>query len=274
MLLNYLAITVGAFIYAFGLNYFIVGNQLAEGGITGLAIILHYLFGAPIGLAYFVINIPLFFMGVYFLGRDFAFKTIYGISIVSLFIQLTSHMAGPVDDLLLAAIYGGTITGLGLGIIFKYGGTTGGSDIIGRLLHRARGIGMGETLFSIDVLVIGSTAFLFGKEIALYSLVGMFIASRIIDALQEGIITHKALMIISEKEKEIQDAIFTVLDRGVTVLNGQGGYTGQERRILYCVVSRREIPRAKELITAIDPNAFVVLTDAREVLGTGFKPHS
>ncbi|MEW6724657.1 MAG: YitT family protein [Bacillota bacterium] len=267
---TYLGITLGAIIFALGLNAFVVANHLAEGGVTGASLIVFYLTGYPFGLVLLLMNIPLFFIGLWLVGWRFAVRTLYGVAVVAVTSQLTQGLAVNTGDLLLAALYAGAVTGLGLGIIFRFGGTAGGVDILARILWQYRGIEMGKTIFSLDILVMGGFALLFGKEVAMYSLVAMFIASRVIDFVQEGTFTAKAVTIISDQPKPIAEAIMNRLKRGTTLLRGRGGYTDRERDVLYVIVSRSEIGRLKHLVNQIDPKAFMVVSDAREVLGEGF----
>ncbi|HHV79557.1 MAG TPA: YitT family protein [Firmicutes bacterium] len=268
----FIGITVGAVVFALGLNYFIVANRLAEGGLTGISLILYYVASVPVGISYLLFNIPLFILGHKLMGRDFSIRTLYGVAVSSFAIELTKSLQGPTPDLLLAGLYGGALTGLGMGIIFRYGGSTGGIDIVARLLWHSRGVEMGKTLFTIDAAVIGMSAAFFGKEVALYSLVAMFVASRVVDAVQEGAYTAKAVMIISERYEEIADRIINEMERGATVLEGKGAYTGKKRGVLYSVVARNEVAQLKRLISEVDPVAFVTVHDIREALGEGFRP--
>lgn len=273
-LLSYAGITGGSVVFALGLNYFIAANKLAEGGITGISLMLNYTVGIPIGVTYLALNIPLFLMGYRHLGKDFAIKTLYGVAASSFAIELTKQFRGITHDLLLAGLYGGALTGLGIGIIFRFGGSTGGTDIIARLLWHFRGIEMGKTMFTLDAVIMSVNAIVFGKEIALYSLVAMFVASKVIDAVQEGAFTAKGVIIISDHYEEIADKILTEMQRGTTVLEGRGAYTGKKRGVLYSVVGRNEVVQLKKLIESVDPRAFVTVHDIHEALGEGFRPLS
>lgn len=266
---NYLLIAAGAFIFAFGLNFFLVANRLAEGGVTGISLILFYLFQIPIGATILALNVPLFIIGWRLLGRGFAVRTVFGVVMVSLFVEILGGFREPTDPLL-AALYGGALTGLGLGLIFRAGGTTGGSDILARILWHFRGLEMGRTIFALDVLVVSTSGLLFGRNQALYTLVAMFVASRVIDTIQQGLFLAKAVIIVSDQSRQIADRIMTEMERGTTILEGKGGYTSREKEILYCVVTRGELTRLKLLVREVDPAAFVVVQDAGEVLGEGF----
>ncbi|MBM7865327.1 DUF2179 domain-containing protein [Heliobacterium gestii] len=267
-----LGITFGGLIFAFGLNYFIIANHLAEGGLTGVALTLHYLFGWPVGSTYLIMNIPLFAIGWRVLGTEFALKTVLGTVVASIGVDLTHAFQSPMPgDLLLASLYGGSAIGLGLGVIFLFGGSTGGGDIVARLVNHRWGLPMGRVLFMVDVVVITSVGFIFGQSVAMYTLVAVFVASRIIDFVQEGAYTARAAMIISEKSPEIAQRVLEELERGATVFNARGVYTDAEKNVLYCVVSRSELVRLKSLVYEIDPRAFMIINEVHEVLGEGFR---
>ncbi|OEF98737.1 YitT family protein [Desulfuribacillus alkaliarsenatis] len=265
-----LMITIGALIFSLGLNAFTIANSLAEGGFTGIAILLHYLYELPTGWVILILNIPLFFIARMFLGKEFLLYTIFGTVLVSVFIELTANVRLPTDDLLLAALYAGVTTGLGLGIIFRNGATTAGADIIARIMQKYFGVSLGQTIFAIDILVIATSALFLGNRIAMYSLVGLFITSRVIDFVQEGAYSAKAVIIISNQSKEITEKIINNLGRGTTLLQGRGGYTGNDKDVLLCVINRSEVVQIKNLVQSIDENAFVIVSDVREVLGEGF----
>lgn len=173
-------------------------------------------------------------------------------------------------DLTLAALFAGVFVGIGLGIIFRYGGTTGGVDIIARLLYKYRGISMGKTMFAFDAVVITLSLLYLSYREAMYTLVAVFIGARVIDFMQEGGYAAKGATIISERSEEIATKILTEMERGVTVLKGRGSYTKRERDVLYCVVAKNELPRLKNVIISVDPHAFVAVTDVHDVLGEGF----
>jgi uncharacterized membrane-anchored protein YitT (DUF2179 family) len=269
-LINTLGILVGAFVYAVGLNNFIIVNKLAEGGFVGVSILFLYLLHIPVSITFLVLNIPLLVLSWKYFGREFIWKTILGVVAVSAFAQITQHWQPAIEDRLLAALYGGVVTGIGLGIIFRFGATTGGADIIARLVRHFFGIQMGRTLFIIDVIVIFVVAYLIGKQTAMYSLVALFVASRIIDFVLEGPSSSKAAIIISDHPEEIATRLHDELGRGTTMLKGKGGYTGQPKEVLYCVVSREQLIRLQQIVTEEDPRAFVVLNNVHDVLGEGF----
>jgi len=266
-------ILAGAFLFTFALNNFIIANRLAEGGFVGISLVGLYLYDIPAGLTFLVLNIPLFFVGWRRFGRPFLLRTILGVVAVSVFTEINAGwFTMGVEDKLLAALYGGVFAGLGLGVIFRFGGTTGGADIVARLLNHKLGWSMGRFIFMIDVLVIGTTSFIVGVDTAMYSLVALFVAARAIDVVLEGVSSSRAMMIISERPHEIARKIHDDLERGTTLLRGTGGFTGQEKEVLYVVVSREEIVRIQEICREIDPTSFIVVNDVHDVLGEGFNP--
>ena len=268
---NIFFIALGSFIFSFGLNYFTIANQLSEGGFTGIALLLKYIFGFSPSIVILVLNIPLFILGWKKLGHQFMIYTITGTVLVSFFLWLTEDFQQPLDDLLLASLYAGVSIGLGLGIIFRFGGTTGGVDIIARLVFKNFGISMGRTMFLFDFIIISFSAYFITIPKAMYTLIAVFVAARVIDFSQEGAYAAKAATIISDHPKEIISRIMSEMDRGVTLLNGKGGYTGSNKEVLYCVVSRNELPRLKQIVHSIDSTAFVVVSDVHDVLGEGFE---
>ncbi|MCL6592898.1 MAG: YitT family protein [Alicyclobacillus sp.] len=268
-----MVIAAGACVYSLGLNLFLVANHLAEGGFVGISLLLLYKLHWPLGLTFFLLNVPLLVLAWRVFGREFLYFTGLGVISVSVFSSLTARWQLPTHDPLLGALYAGVVTGLGLGLIFRTGATTGGSDIIARLVRHAYGVSMGKTLFAIDVCVIGGVALLVGRETAMYSLVALFVASRVIDFVIEGSKSGKALTIVSEHYPEIVAAIHQQLGRGTTLLQAVGGYTGTARPVVYCVVAREEVIRVQKLVQSVDPRAFVVVNDVHEVLGEGFTYH-
>lgn len=266
-----IAIIVGSAIMGFGINSFNIPNHLAEGGITGISILIKLLFPAvDQGIVFFVLNIPLFFLGWKILGRTSFIYTILGTVSLSVFLSLFENtLPLPMEDRLLASLYAGVAVGVGLGIIFRYGGTTGGVDIIARLLQKYWGVSMGRTLFLGDILVIGASLIYLNLESAMYTLVVVFIAARVIDFFQDGAYAGKALTIISDKAEEISKQILE-FGRGVTLLSGKGAYSGAEKQVVYVVISRNEVMRFKNIVHEIDPHAFLIVNDVHEVLGEGF----
>ncbi len=267
-------ILLGAAIFSFGIVHFNMQNNLSEGGFTGITLLLYFLFDWDPSYVNLILNIPLFFIGWKLLGRNTFLYTIIGTVTVSVFLWIFQRyqIEMPLyEDLTLAALFDGVSIGVGLGIIFRYGGTTGGVDIIARLVHKYIGWSMGRTMFLFDATVITvSVIFYLSYREGMYTLVAVFIGARVIDFLQEGGYAAKGAMIISEKNDEIAEQIAKEMERGVTILHGQGYFTKQRRDVLYCVVGRNEIVKLKNIIATIDPAAFVTVSAVHDVLGEGF----
>ena len=207
-------ISVGAFIYAFGVNYFFVANKLADGGIAGISVILHYLFNFNISTTYLVLNVPLVIMGYKLIGGKFIIKTFYGTAMTSLAFRVFQNYLGPMDDKLIASIFGGLIIGIGLGTIFVGGGSSGGADILVKILNKYFDIPVGKAFLALDSFVLSALGILFGRDIFMYTLVGLFISTKAIDFIQDGVDKAKALMIISDKSEEIKNEIMKQTGRG------------------------------------------------------------
>jgi uncharacterized membrane-anchored protein YitT (DUF2179 family) len=271
---NIFFIILGAAIFSFGFVHFNIQNQLGEGGFSGITLILFFKFKLDPALMNLLLNIPMFFLGWRLLGQKVFVYTIIGTVSVSIFLkiffiyEIDIHLQ---DDLFLASLFAGVFVGVGLGIIFRYGGTTGGVDIIARLAHKYVGWSMGKTMFIFDaaVILLSWLTFLDSRSM-MYTLVAVFIGARVIDFVQEGAYSGRGAFIISEFQNEIADRISIDMDRGVTVLRGYGHFTKVDREVLYCVVGRNEIVRLKNIITSIDPHAFVSVTDVHDVMGEGF----
>lgn len=266
---NIIIILIGAFIFSLGINYFAIPSKLAEGGFTGITLLLYYLFKWSPGIVLLLLNIPLIIIGYKVFGKRTFIYTIIGINAVSLMLELTKGWGKPVD-LLLAALYTGVLVGIGLGMIFRVGGTTGGVDIIARLVNKYFGWSIGRTMFLFDVGVILVSITIIGLDMAMYTLVAVFVGARVVDFVVEGLSASKAATIITGSTEELAKTITTKMDRGVTLFKGKGGFTGQEKEVIYVVVAPTQLPRLKQIVNEIDPYAFVVVHDAREVLGEGF----
>ncbi len=271
---NIFFILIGSAVFSFGLVHFNMQNNLAEGGFTGITLLLYSLFGINPSYSNLVLNIPLFFIGWKLLGRVSFYYTLIGTISVSIFLFIFQRYQLQIplhNDLFLAALFAGVFIGIGLGITFRYGGTTGGVDIIARLLHKYRQTSMGKTMFLFDAcVIIASLATYIDYREAMYTLVAVFTGARVIDFMQEGAYAARGAMIISSFHEEIAAEINKRMDRGVTILKGYGSFTKQERDVLYCVVGKNEIVRLKNIIHAVDPHAFVSVTVVHDVFGEGF----
>jgi uncharacterized membrane-anchored protein YitT (DUF2179 family) len=271
-LLDYLVITIGVIVTAFALDAFLIPARIAAGGVSGLATIIYHASGFPVGVTMLAVNIPLFVASLLILGPSFGVRTVYGSILVSVAVDVLQPLVTPItSDLALASVYGGVLSGLGLGLAFRHGGSTGGTDLAARLLNRFTHISVGRSLLLIDFVVVSLAGVMFNAELALYALISIFVASKVIDLVQEGLSYAKTAIIISSQAEAISSAILTRMGRGVTGLPGVGKYSGQQREVLLCVVSRREVTQLKNLVREFDKNAFMTITDTYEVLGEGFK---
>lgn len=269
---GYAGITLGAVLTAVALNMFLIPNKVAAGGVSGMATVIHYLVGAPVGVTMLALNIPLFLASVKVLGAKFGLRTLLGAAILSLAIDLTAPYT-PVltHDLLLSSLYGGVLSGIGMGLVFRFGGTTAGTDLLAAIINKLTRISVGQALLAVDFFVIASAGVAFASaELSLYALISLWLTSYIIDLVQEGPSTAKAFLIMSQRPEAVAERIMADMDRGVTYLQGKGGYTGQSRDVLFCVVSTSEVSRLKNIVDEVDPRAFVIVADAHEVLGEGF----
>jgi uncharacterized membrane-anchored protein YitT (DUF2179 family) len=272
---DYAQLTIGAGLIALGIDLFLVPNHIVAGGLIGIATILHFTIGTPVGIIVLLLNIPLFIAGARWTGGlRFAARTIYATAVMSILTDvLAPLLAGvtPITQPLLYTLYGGLLDGVGMGLVFRAQGTTGGTDIIARLLHHFRGVPLGQTMLIVNGAVLSLAALFFGIEPVLYALIVTFVASRVVDVVQGEAAYGRAAIIISVQAADIRSKILLDLERGVTVLTGRGGYTETGVEVLYCVVTRSEVSILKRLVQSIDPQAFVVITEASEVLGEGFK---
>lgn len=271
---DYLGIVLGTLITALALNMFLIPNKVAAGGTSGLATVLHHTFGLPVGITMIAMDVPMFLLSVKLLGARFGVNTLLGAGILAITIDLTApYVPLLTQDLLLNSLYGGVLSGIGMGIVFKFKGTTAGTDLAAAIINKLTGISVGKALLTVDLFVIALAGIVFGSaELSLYGIISLFVTTQIIDLVQEGPSAAKAFFIMSRSSQAVADAIMNELGRGVTLLAGRGGYTQDNREVVFCVVSTREVSQVKELVYRIDSQAFVIVTDAHEVLGKGFNP--
>ncbi|MCA1023276.1 YitT family protein [Halobacillus litoralis] len=271
---NIILIILGSAVFSFGIVHFNIQNELGEGGFTGITLLLLYLFNWDPAIMNIVLNIPVLFIGWRILGRTTFLYSLIGIVAVSVFIALSQRFMITIDlsdDLTLASLFAGVFIGVGLGIIFRYGGTTGGVDIIARLINKYLGWSMGRAMFVFDALVIFVSAITYLEHVrGMYTLVAVFVGAKVIDFIQEGAYAARGTTIISEKSEEISQKVMQEMDRGVTVLDGRGSFSGSKRDVLYCVIAKNEIVRLKTIIEQIDPHAFVAVSHVHDVMGEGF----
>ncbi len=269
---DYAQIIVGSLLVGIGVNLFFIPNQVVSGGVTGIAILIHYAFGTPVGLVTMLLNLPLLIIGWKWAGgTKFLLRTAVAVLVLSLTIDLTGpYLTPPTSDRLLVICYGGLLDGLGLGLVFRGRGTTGGTDVIARIAHRFLGLGLGQTLLVLNIVIFAVAAFQFGAEPVMVGLALAFVSSRVLDTVQAGLSASRQAMIITDNPEGVRDTIFANLHRGVTLLEARGGFTGRPRPMLYVVVGAHEVGRLKLRVAEVDSGAFVAISSAQEVFGEGF----
>lgn len=267
---NYLFILIGSAIVAIGFNTLLLPNQIAAGGVSGISTIMQS-FGFEAAYVQWGLNIPLFIAGFYLLGGTFGVKTLVGSIFLPFMVFVTRHIAPVTHEALLAAIFGGVIIGIGIGLVFLGNGSTGGTALAAKIINKYTGLTLGTCLAMMDGLIVLAAMTVFGIEEGLYAVIGVFISSKTIDVVQAGFSHSKMAMIITGHEDEVRQAVFDQIDRGVTKISAVGGYTDHDRPILMCVVGQSQFTKLKQVVKAIDASAFVIVMDAKEVLGEGFK---
>jgi uncharacterized membrane-anchored protein YitT (DUF2179 family) len=269
-------ILVGELIASFAINVFIVPHKLLSGGVWGIALLLNYKLDWPVYLLVFLMNVPLFVFGLIKLGRRFILLTGVSIAASTLFLWLTSvlltlwNIVLEVQNPVLAAVIGGALVGLGSGMVLRQGSSTGGTDIIAIVLHRRFSFPIGAVSTVINIVIIAVMAIFFGLEPAMFTLVSIFVSNRTLDIVQEGFNRRKTVLIISDKMDQIVPRVLTELNRGATLLKGEGAYTGGEKNVLYSIINTMQLAKMKEIILSVDPHAFFSIIDTKEVIGRGF----
>ena len=270
--LKYLGIMVGCLIAASSINIFVVPSSLLTGGVTGIAIIFYFLTGLPIGAQTLAYNVPLLIASYKLLGKKYTLDVVIGTMMFSFALDATKFLAAytPTQDLMLAAIYGGIFNGIGYGIVFRMNGSTGGFDILGAIFKKYYSMEIGSVIFGFNCLIVAVAGVLFSMNSAMFTLICMYLTSQMTNKVIDGINQRKALLIISDKAKDIADGIITDIGRGVTFLNGEGAYTGDPKKIVMVVVSMTQIAKIKIVVRTVDENAFMLILAASEVQGRGF----
>ena len=264
---------LGSFVMAIGISLFLLPNQLSTGGVSGIATITYYLFHIPMGTMMLIINVPLFLLSMYKIGKSFFFKSILGTISLSIFIDILDKIEPLTQDRFLACVYGGIIIGLGTAILLKVESSTGGSDLVSYMARKYKPtIKTSNIIIIIDIIIVTVNIIFFKEiEIGLYSAIAIYLMGKIIDIVFEGIYFTKLILIISDKSEEISKEIEEKIQRGTTGLYGKGMYTNQEKLILMCAASRRDVSRIKIIARKIDKRSFIIITNSREVVGLGFK---
>ncbi|MCM3595441.1 YitT family protein [Metabacillus idriensis] len=267
-------ICFGAVLMAIGLEIFLVPNRVIDGGIVGISIILSHLTKVKLGIYLFFLNVPFFFIGYNQIGKTFALSTLFGVGIMSAATVLLHPVPVLTEDLLLASEFGGIILGIGVGLVIRYGGSLDGTEVLAILFNKQSPFSVGEIIMFFNLFILGSAGFVFGWDRAMYSLIAYFIAYKTIDVVVQGLDESKSAWIISENPDEVGQAILDRLGRGVTYLNGEGAYTGDNKKVIFCVITRLEEAKLKSIVEELDPSAFLAVANITEVRGGRFKKKS
>ncbi|MHA0858036.1 YitT family protein [Paenibacillus sp. CMAA1364] len=268
--IDILHIMVGTFLFALAVNIFVIPNEFGEGGVTGLTIIFYYLFQWSPGLVNLIINAFLLLIGYRFLDKQTTIYTIIAVLFNSLFLHLTEDWSISSNELIVNAVFGGMFTGVGIGMIVRAGGTTAGTVILARMTNKYLDWNISYSLLFFDLIVAFSSYFIIGAESLMFTIIMLYVATKVMDFLIEGLNPKKAVMIISQAQDQIAEKVTICMERGVTVLSGRGYYTKSSKEILYIVISKQEVSTLKKIVKSIDVNAFVTIHDVRDVFGEGF----
>lgn len=273
-IIDFIFIIAGSLIGSIGVNMFLTHAQLLSGGVTGIALMLQYKLGVQASYVILLLNVPLFILSAIKLDKKFTLYSLVGLLSFSVGLMITHPISNilNLNDKLLFCLYGGVVNGLGFGLVFVHHGSTGGFDIISMLIKKKySNFDLGKISFSINLGIVSISAFIFGLPSALYTLIAMYITSFVLDNVIKGLNQTKSVLIITDKEKEVSDLILKNLNRGVTYIYGEGAYTQEDKRIIYCIVPLAQLPELKSIVKSIDKKAFMSISDAYEVHGKGFQ---
>lgn len=264
-------ITIGAILMSIGLEVFLVPNNVIDGGITGISIMLSYITDWKLGIFLFVLNLPFFFIGYKQIGKTFALSTLYGIVVLSITSIFLHHVPAFTQDILLASIFGGMIVGVGVGIVIRYGGSLDGTEILAILASKKLPFSVGEIIMFFNLFIFACAGFVYSWDRAMYSILAYYVAFKTMDIVIAGLDESKFVWIISDEFREIGDAILHRLGRGVTYLSGEGAFSGDDKKVIFCVINRLEEAKLKEIVKDFDSSAFLAIGDIAEVRGGQFK---
>ncbi|OZB91760.1 YitT family protein [Paenibacillus sp. XY044] len=274
LLKKFVFITVGAVLMAVALEVFLVPNEIIDGGITGISIVLSKVTAFPLGIFLFIINLPFLFLGYKQIGKTFAFSTLYGIAVMSVTTQLLHHVSPFTNEKILAVLFGGLILGLGVGLVIRYGGSLDGTEIVAILLSKKLRMPVGQIIMIMNVFIFIVAGFVFGWDSAMYSIFTYYMASKVMDIVVEGLNESKSVTIISNEYEEISQTIQDRLGRSTTFMYARGGYSKEDTQVIYCVVTRLELAKLKALVQEIDPKAFIAIEHVSDVLGGNFEKNA
>ncbi|MEK5644340.1 MULTISPECIES: YitT family protein [Paenibacillus] len=271
---KFVFITVGAVLMAVALEVFLVPNEIIDGGITGISIVLSKVTTFPLGIFLFIINLPFLFLGYKQIGKTFAFSTLYGIAVMSVTTQLLHHVSPFTNEKILAVLFGGLILGLGVGLVIRFGGSLDGTEIVAILLSKKLRMPVGQIIMIMNVFIFIVAGFVFGWDSAMYSIFTYYMASKVMDIVVEGLNESKSVTIISNEYEEISQTIQDRLGRSTTFMYARGGYSKEDTQVIYCVVTRLELAKLKALVQEIDPKAFIAIEHVSDVLGGNFEKNA
>jgi len=265
-------IILGSAISGVAFNVFIMPHKLLSGGISGISLLLNYLVNANTGLVFLVFNIPIFVLGYKYVDKEFVILSIVGTVSFSVWVEVFSFLRQSmiVPDIMLSCIYAGVLNGVGLGIVLRNRASQGGIDIIAVILKKYFSMNIGSTSMIINTFIVIAASFITNLNLAMFTLISMYISSVVVDKVQQGFDKRKSIMIITDKEKQVADEIFKKLVRGITYLEGEGAYTGNRKRVIYCIIKLNQLSKLKQIVREVDPNAFITVSDTAEVMGQGF----
>ncbi|CAM3457991.1 YitT family protein [Marinicrinis lubricantis] len=267
---KFIFISIGAVMMAVALELFLVPNQVIDGGITGISIVLSEVTPIQLGIFIFFLNIPFLFIGYKQIGKTFAFSTLYGIALMSITTAMLHHVDPFTDEKILAVLYGGLILGAGVGLVIRFGGSLDGTEIVAILLSKKFKLPVGQIIMLINVFIFITAGFVFGWDSAMYSIFAYYIASKVMDIVVEGLEESKSVTIISSEYEEVSQAIIDRLGRSTTYIYARGGYSKEETQMIYCVVTRLEVAKLRSIVQEIDPSAFISIQHVSDVLGGNF----
>lgn len=268
---KYLMLFIGSVIAAAGLEFFLIPNQIIDGGIIGISILLSHLTGVSLSLFIIALNLPFLYLGYKQIGKSFCIATLFSVVSLAGWVAFFHPIEELTHDYFLAATFGGVVVGIGVGLIIRYGGSLDGTEVIAIILDRKSGFSVGEIIMFFNLFILGSAGLVFGWDKAMYSLVAYFVAFKIIDITIEGLDESKGIMIVSDNADDIAETLLARLGRGVTILHGQGGFSQEPKKVLYSVITRLEIAKMKTIVHEKDPNAFVTIHDVHDVIGGRIK---
>lgn len=267
-----LMIILGSAIGGISFNVFLIPHRLLSGGVSGVALILNYIFGINPGVLIFVFNIPIFIAGYKYVDKEFIILSLVGMTAFSVSIDIFSFLRDVVyiEDTLLSCLYGGVLSGIGMGIVFRNRASQGGIDIVAVIAKKYFSMNLGTTSLIINIIIVAIASLFFGLNLAMYTLVSMYVSAAVLDRVQQGFENTKSVMIITDNEQQVADSILQKLGRGVTYLEGEGAYTGDKKRVVYCIVPLKQLAKLKHIVKETDSKAFMAVSDTSEVLGRGF----